>query len=188
MKKILMTLAAAFVAVSMSAQVYVGGSFGLWAESTQKNAGDKSETSFSILPEIGYNLNSEWAIGAVIGYTSNKFAGVTAYAEGYGAITSESAFTFNPYVRHTFADLGKVNLFVDGGVDFTTLSKSDATELAVGFKPGLSVALTDNLSFVSHLGFIGWQQLNPDGDDNNYSTFGLGMKSTNLTFGLYYNF
>ena len=183
-----MTLAAAFVAVSMSAQVYVGGSFSLLAESTQKLAGDKSETSFSILPEIGYNLNDEWAVGAVIGYTSNKFAGVTAYVNGYGTNVSESAFTFNPYVRYTFANLGKVNLFVDGGVDFTTFSKSDATALGAGFKPGLSVALTDNLSFVSHIGFIGWEQLNPDGDDNNYSNFGVSLSGANLTFGLYYNF
>ena len=188
MKKILMTLATAFVAVSMSAQVYVGGSFAFDAQSTQKVAGDKNETTIAIYPEIGYNLNDEWAVGAVIGYASNKFAGLTANVDGYGANVAESAFTFNPYARYTFLNAGKVNLFVDGGIDFTSFSKTDCTVLGIGFKPGLSVSLTDNLSFVSHVGFIGWEQINPDGDDNNYSAFGVNLSGANLTFGLYYNF
>jgi hypothetical protein len=186
MKKILMTLAAAFVAVSMSAQVYLGGSVGVNAWSTQKLAGDKSETTFSILPEIGYNINDEWAVGAVIGYSSDKFNGLTDRL--VGVTLSESAFTFDPYVRYTFAKAGSVNFFVDGGVDFTTAKKADWTGLAVGLKPGLSVNLSDNLSFVSHLGFIGWQQLNPDGDDNNINKTGVDLSSSNLTFGLYFNF
>ena len=180
MKKILMTVVAAFAAVSMNAQVYLGGSVAFEAWSSQKNAGDQSEAVFKIMPEIGYNLNDEWAIGTVIGYQSNKFSGVNGI--------SESAFTINPYARYTFAKLGKVNFFVDGGLDFTSASKADWTEIAVGFKPGLAVNLTDNLSFVSHIGFIGWDQLNPDGDDNNISKFGLNLDGTNLTFGLYYNF
>ena len=158
----------------------MGGSVAFEAWSSQKLAGDKSETVFAILPEVGYNLSDEWAIGTVIGYQSDKFNGVNG--------VSESAFTFNPYARYTFAKLCKVNFFVDGGVDFTTASKADWNEIAVGFKPGLSVNLTDNVSFVSHLGFIGWDQFNPDGDDYNISKFGLNLSGANLTFGLYYNF
>ena len=180
MKKIFMTLVAAFAAMSMNAQVYIGGSFAFEAWSSQKLAGDKSETVFKLLPEIGYNLNDEWAIGTVIGYESDKFKGVAG--------GSESAFTIAPYARYTFSKLGKVNLFVDGGLGFTSASKADWTELQVGFKPGLAVNLTDNLSFVSHIGFIGYDLLNPDGDDNNISMFGLSLDATDVTFGLYYSF
>jgi hypothetical protein len=180
MKKLFSLIAVAFVAMSVNAQVYVGGSLGIDAWSSQKNAGDRSETTFSILPEVGYNLNDEWAVGTVIGYVSDKWVGVNGI--------SESAFTFNPYARYTFAKLGKVNLFVDGGVDFTSASKADWSEIAVGFKPCLAVNLTDNISFVSHIGFIGWDQFNPDGDDNNISEFCLNLSGANLTFGLYYNF
>jgi hypothetical protein len=192
MKKILMTMVAAFAALSMNAQVYVGGSVAFAAESSQKLAGDRSETIFKLMPEIGYNLNDEWAIGAVIGFRSNKWDGVdqgsNAFASNMGSGVSETAFTFNPYARYTFLNAGKVNLFVDGGVDFTTYSKTDATKLGVGFKPGLAVSLTDNLSFVSHVGFIGWNSFNPDGDDNNTNAFGLDLHGENLSFGLYYNF
>lgn len=180
MKKIFSVIAAAFVAVSMSAQVYVGGSIGINAWSSQENAGDRSETTFKLLPEIGYNINDEWAVGAVIGYESDKWAGI----EGY----SETAFTFNPYARYTFLKAGKVSLFVDGGVDFTTASDADFTALGIGLKPGLAVALSDNISFVSHVGFIGYQNFNPDGDKNNISKFGLDLDGNNLTFGLYFNF
>ena len=180
MKKILMTLVAVFAAVNMNAQVYVGGSVAFEAWSSQKLAGDKSESVFKLLPEIGYTLNDKWAIGTVIGYQSDKFNGV------FGK--SETAFTFNPYARYTFANVGKVNFFVDGGIDFTTATKADWNELAVGFKPGLAVSLSDNISFVSHIGFIGWDQYNPDGDDNNVSKFGLSLSGANLTFGLYYSF
>jgi hypothetical protein len=180
MKKLFSLIAVAFVAMSVNAQVYVGGSLGIDAWSSQKNAGDRSETTFTILPEVGYNLNDEWAVGTVIGYVSDKWVGVNGI--------SESAFTFNPYARYTYLKAGKVSLFVDGGVDFTTASKADWTELEVGFKPGLAVSLTDNLSFVSHIGFIGYDLLNPDGDDNNTSKFGLNLDATNITFGLYYNF
>lgn len=180
MKKLFSLIAVAFVAMSVNAQVYVGGSLGINAWSSQKNAGDRSETTFTILPEVGYNLNDEWAVGTVIGYVSDKWVGVNGI--------SESAFTFNPYARYTYLKAGKVSLFVDGGVDFTTASKADWNELAIGLKPGVAVSLSDNISFVSHLGFIGYDVLNPDGDDNNTSKFGLNLDGNNLTFGLYFNF
>lgn len=180
MKKLFSLIAVAFVAMSVNAQVYVGGSLGINAWSSQKNAGDRSETTFTILPEVGYNLNDEWAVGTVIGYVSDKWVGVNGI--------SESAFTFNPYARYTYLKAGKVSLFVDGGVDFTTASKADWNELAIGLKPGLAVSLSDNISFVSHLGFIGYDVYNPDGDDNNISKFGLNLDGNNLTFGLYFNF
>ena len=173
-------MGAAFAAMSMNAQLYVGGSFAFEAWSSQKKAGDKSETVFKLMPEIGYNLTDEWAIGTVIGYQSDKFNGVNGI--------SESAFTIAPYARYTFTKLGKVNLFVDGGVGFTSASKADWTELQIGFLPGLAVNLTDNLSFVSHIGFIGYDLVNPDGDDNNISKFGLSLDGTDISFGLYYTF
>lgn len=180
MKKIIMTIAAAFVATAMSAQVYVGGSIGLNAWSSQKNAGDRSETTFKILPEIGYNINDSWAIGTVIGYESDKWQGVQG--------VSESAFTVAPYARYTFAKTGKVSFFVDGGLGFTTAKDADWTEFAVGLKPGLAVALSDKVSFVSHIGFLGYDVLNPKGDDNNINKFGLDLDGNNITFGLYLNF
>ena len=180
MKKIFMTLAAVCFAATMNAQGYVGGSLSINAWNAQKNVGDRSETTFKIMPEIGYNINDSWAIGTVIGYESNKWTGVNGL--------SESAFTIAPYARYTFAKCGKVNFFVDGGLDYTTAKDADWNEFAVGLKPGLSVALTDKISFVSHIGFLGYDVFNPDGDDNNISKFGLDLDGSDISLGLYFNF
>lgn len=65
MKKILMTMVAAVIAVSASAQVYLGGSIGVGV-SKVKNGEEK--TTFKLLPEIGYGINGNWAVGTVIGW------------------------------------------------------------------------------------------------------------------------
>lgn len=50
---------AAFVVASVaaSAQIYVGGSLGF--ESSKENKDADALTSFSILPEVGYNLSDK---------------------------------------------------------------------------------------------------------------------------------
>lgn len=178
MKKILMTLAAVAVAATMNAQVYVGGSVGI---TSYGGDGVDEETAFKILPEIGYNLNDEWAIGTVIGYEKNA-------VKGAANTGSEQAFVFAPYARYTFLSSKYVNLFVDGGVEFKSAADRDVTYWGVGLKPGVAVNLSDNISFVAHAGFIGYNLKNPDGDDNNTYDWGLDLGSENLTFGLYFNF
>ena len=51
-----MTLVAAVMAVSASAQVYVGGGVGI---GSMDNGGDNNTTTYKFVPEIGYNFNSE---------------------------------------------------------------------------------------------------------------------------------
>lgn len=186
MKKILMTIAAAFVAVSMNAQVYVGGSIGM-ASVGGENMDD--ETVVKFLPEIGYNLNDEWAVGTVVGYAKSKIGGVTKLGSlGYTGANSESCFVFAPYARYTFLKGKNVSVFIDGGFDFTSGSDGDYTALSIGLKPGVAVSLAENISFVAHAGFIGYDSVNPDGDNNNKHAWGLDLGSNNLNFGLYFNF
>ena len=62
MKKILMTLAVAFVAIAANAQVYVGGGVGI---GSSKEGSHDAVTTYKVLPEIGYNVNKDVAIGTV---------------------------------------------------------------------------------------------------------------------------
>lgn len=167
-----MTIAAAFVAVSMDAQIYVGGSLGFNSTSYQQDGLD-SETTITILPEIGYNLTDDFAVGATFGY------------ESWG--DDDNAFTVAPYARYTFLKSGAVNLFVDGGLSYTS-RKDQYSDLSIGFKPGVAVNLTEKFSFVTHVGFLGFTEHNPKGDDNNVTDFGLNLDGNFLTFGFYYNF
>lgn len=178
MKKIFMTLAAAVLAISASAQVYLGGAAGLTSVSHDGN----STTNFVIMPEIGYNLDDNWALGISVGYgESGKDA------------TKVKTFIVNPYARYTFAKFSKVNLFVDGGFSFENVdSKSLGYKVntwGIGLKPGVAVNLNEKFSLVAHLGYLGYESAKPDFDGAKATnTFGLSVDATTVNFGFYYNF
>ena len=181
MKKILMTIAAAFVAVSMNAQIYVGGSVGM---ASVKNGNADAETLFKLIPEVGYNLNDEFAVGVAFGYQKGT---ANMIGEGFNNGKQE-IFQINPYVRYTFIKSNLVNVFVDGGVDFSS-HKDAGTGLNFGLKPGVAVNLSENLSFVTHFGFVGYKSYNPKADGLDTSNkVGVDLNGNNLTFGLYFNF
>ena len=186
MKKIMMTLAAIAFAATMNAQVYVGGSLGFHHDKHDEN----KNTKFEVMPEIGYNLDDNFAVGMVIGFTTGK---TTNEVAGIKTEDKTSSFKVNPYLRYTFLKLDKVNVFVDGGLyyEFEKLGDNDASKynnFGVNIKPGVAVNLNDKLSFVSHFGMLGWSTSKSKAD---------GAKATNsidvnlhsaVSFGLYYNF
>lgn len=175
MKKIMMTLAAAMMAVTMNAQVFVGGELGF--TSTKAGAGFDRETGFRILPEVGYTFNDEWAAGVAFGYSK----GVSDMLENGYLNNDDKIFVVNPYARYNFINGKLVSLFVDGGVELA-FPKDGDTYFGIGLKPGVALKLGDNMSFVTHFGFVGYKK---QGDANK---FGLDIDQNNLTFGLYYNF
>ncbi len=176
MKKMLLTAVVALMTLTASAQVYVGGQVGFWRNHSQ------NETQFTIAPEVGYNLSDNWAIGIALGYNY-------AYNE-LGVGDKWNGLKVNPYARYTFAKFGPVNLFADGGFEFETgkyKGGKAGNDWGVGIKPGVAVNLTDKLSFVSHVGFLGYRDSNDygaKGDDG----LGCFLDATDVTFGLYYNF
>ncbi len=180
MKKIMMTLAAVCVAATMNAQVYVGGGIGF---TTASNDGDKN-TTIKLMPEIGYNLSEDVAVGIAFGYGQNE-------VKINGVSTKNKAFEINPYVRYSFLKLDKVNVFVDGVVAYAHNDNAGTkvNSFGVGVKPGVAVNLNDKLSFVSHFGFLGYQNSKEDVDGAKATnTFGLDLDGSALSFGLYYNF
>ena len=183
MKKIFMTLAAVCVAATMDAQVYIGGGIGL--QSAKQN--DNTNTTIKLMPEIGYNLNDSWALGIAFGYGENK----TTVKVNNNDVTSKiKNYTINPYARYTFAKFDKVNLFVDGGLEYNYSDRNDNTvkELAIGLKPGVAVTLNEKFSFVAHAGFLGWNNYKSDNGGDAVNTFGFNLDGSDLSFGFYYNF
>ena len=183
MKKILMTLAAAFVAVSMSAQVYVGGSLGL----ASFDDSNKSHTAFKIMPEIGYNLDEDMSVGITLGYTQGSTTAAWALTNPNEDLKT---FSIAPYLRYNFAKFGPVTVFADGVLEYAHVDNDGAKANAygLGICPGLAVNLTDKLSFVSHVGRLGYTQAKADAEGAKaVSTFGLDLDNA-LSFGLYYNF
>lgn len=177
----MLTLVAAMMTVAASAQVYVGGSIGIG--SVKSGAAD-AETTYKIVPEIGYNINDEWAIGIAFGYQKG------ACALGQGAYTQDvdaKMFGVNPYVRNTFLKTKYVNVFVDGGLTYANV-KDIGNDFEIGLKPGVALNFNDKLSFVAHIGFIGYETFSPKGDGKSSNTVGVDLDGNNITFGLYWNF
>ncbi len=175
MKKLFLTLVLAIATVAASAQVYVGGEVGLWRNS------DANHTNFTLQPEVGYTLSKQWAIGTKIGFQHN-----------YNSGSKVNAINVSPYARYTFAKFGPVNLFADGGFGFYSVKPKNGSSVSaweVGVKPGLAVNLNKKLSFVAHVGFLGYR----DSDDAIAGKlwengFGFNLSGNSLQFGLNYNF
>ena len=188
MKKTMMTLAAAFVAVCASAQVYVGGNVGF----TRSSQDNWSNTQFTILPEIGYNLGDNLAIGIEVGYGQNKEK--DEVTNGNLTVSTESKVSrlvVNPYVRYTFYKSDLVSLFCDGriGYEQDKVDDTKTNNFGIGVAPGVALNLSDKVSLVAHLGWLGYMNSKKDVDGAKaVNTFGINAGSSDLSLGFYYNF
>lgn len=171
MKKIFMSMAAMLVALSASAQVYVGGGIGIG--SAKIGDGD-SRMSYKFAPEIGYDFNKNWDAGLSFGWT--------------GLEGGQHTFEIAPYARYTFMHSKLVNLFIEGTVGYGHVGGNgeDTDVYEFGFKPGLSVNLSDHVSFITKVGFLGYQQTEVDGVK--LKQWGFDLDGTKVTFGVNYKF
>ena len=189
MKKIMMTLAAVCVAATMNAQVYVGGSLGF--ETTSQDG--VSNSSLTLMPEVGYALDDNLAVGIAFGYSedSEDIKKVNPISgDEYTVSEKNKKFVINPYLRYTFLKLEKVNVFVDGGLEYVHKDNAGSknNSFGIGVRPGVAVNLNDKLSFVSHFGWLGYKNSKDDYEGAKAAnTFGLNL-SSKVSFGVYYNF
>lgn len=176
MKKILLSMVALFAAVTMNAQneMYVGGTLNF---QTKANAVNKS--IITVAPEIGMSLNEQFGVGAVLSYTASQ----DVYNE----------FKINPYLRYNALEIGKVKVFVDGGIYYINHKPKDADAdnfFGLNVTPGISYDLTDHFSIVAHANPI----FNVDitspavGDSRTTVNFLQKFNVNTFNFGFYYNF
>lgn len=179
----MMTLAAAVLAVSASAQVYVGGNVGI---ASAKTEGSDAETTYRFLPEIGYNINNDRAVGVTFGWA-------------YGAMTngSQTTISYNgdrtvevaPYVRYTFVHSKLLNVFMDGTLGYGHIYGNGANTdvYSIGLKPGVALNVSKHVSVVAHIGFFGYQQISPKNADKT-NIWTANLDGNNILLGVYYNF
>ena len=171
MKKIIVVLALALMAFTAKAQFYVGGSLGLNA--IPGGAGGTTTATITLIPEAGYTLNDNMAVGGTIGWSNDW-----RYSAG-----NDSVFIVAPYFRYFFLDLGPVRLFADAQLelDFQTNAANNpatTTTFGVGVAPGIAIPVSEHISFVGHLGSFGYYN----------GSFGLNVDTNNFLAGVYYSF
>ena len=163
-----MTMAAMVIAASASAQVYIGGCAGL---ASVKQGKADAKMHYALVPEIGYEFNKNWEAGLTIGYEGVE--------DGF------NTFELAPYARYTFCNTKLVDLFLEGTVGYKHY-EHDVDGYEFGIKPGIKVNLSDNVAFVTKVGFLGYQQ---KGTDNfKVKKFGFDLDGTNIQFGVNYKF
>lgn len=194
MKKILMTMVAGLMAVTMNAQtnMYVGGSLGY---STRSYDGSTLDTKFSLIPEFGVQFNDKMGVGVEIGYSSNK-------DESSSTMTvTTSSFNFSPYFRYTAIKMGNLSFFGDGKFSYTTSktenkansgTTTDQTVNGWGIyvQPGMAYSLNEKFSLVAKFGnVLGYSSSKPDVSGAKSTTrFQFLNLTNNISFGFYYNF
>ncbi len=191
MKKIMMTMAAALMAVTMNAQnMYVGGSLGY---TTSSYDGKTQNSTFKILPEFGIQFNDKMGVGVEIGYSSRT-------SEATDPKLTNSTFSFAPYFRFTPIHVGAVSVFADGKFSYSASNNQTAVKgsavdnktnsLGLYVQPGIAYSLNDKFSLVAKFGnVLGYTTSKPDAEGaKSTNTFELLNLTNNIQFGFYYNF
>ena len=180
MKKTLLLLVVALIATTAKAQFYVGGTLGISSVKTEVSESDNTTTSFSIVPEVGYNFNKTWGVGANIGigYTD----------PGENDVTE---FSFVPYVRANFAHVKIVDFFADAQVGFYHSSISgEGDDLSmngwgVGLCPGIKVNLNNHLQLIAKTALFQYTSQEKDEFEISQTGFAIGGS---FNIGVLYNF
>lgn len=177
MKKIILSAIIVASAMTANAQAWIGGELGF--NSTTYKGGSNKETlsNVTISPEIGYNLDENWAVAAKLEYSHFEDGG-TANAVG-----------INPYVRYTFAKTGNLSFFIDGGLSWTSThykgEDKNANTYGIGFNPGLAYAISKKVSLVAHIGDFSYNHYKFH--DTKIDGFNLGLDNS-ISFGAYVAF
>lgn len=175
---------------------YVGGSIGFTQNSYD---GDTQNTNFGISPEFGYNINDKFSAGIVLGYS--RYTNKAATKDDIDL--HNSTFTVNPYLRYTFMNDGRVNLFCDAGFFYKLINNESkgmndsgkpkavdnkTNAFGVALSPGIAYRISNRFSLVAHLGSLGYETSKPDYKDaKSTSKFGLNL-ANGTSFGVYFNF
>ncbi len=157
MKKLFFTLAIMFglttvVNAQSAGNIWVGGSVGL--KTTKEKGGDRF-TNYNITPEIGYAVSDNWGVGIKLGYKHDE------YGSGLNGKLKSDGFGINPFARYSFLKGNIGGLFVDGGVgyNYSKVKSMDIKthELEIGFRPGVSINVSDKVALTGKFGFFGYQ-------------------------------
>lgn len=186
MKKLILAAFVAVASLTASAQIWVGGEVGFntWKESNPTDKGHQ----FVVAPEVGYKLTDKLDVAVLIGFAHAKNADELFNYE-IPDFDYANGFKLNPYLRYTFAKAGNFSFFADGGFTYALLhicgdSKS-FNYWDISVKPGIAYSLSDKVSLVAHVGYIGYQFTKKD--DWKHNQFGVGLDGNDISLGCYVN-
>lgn len=205
MKKIILSLLAVATFGTANAQetsneagfakgdLFVSGAFSFSSSKT----GDFKVNSFEVAPRVGYFVTENIAIGASIGYQSNKL-------DFDGEDVANTGLGLGAFGRYYFTPASKFSLFAELGVNYTSFDneyfiiegeliapetsvKSKQIGFGLGF--GMNYFVSSNFSIEAGVGVLGYTSNDNGGDGaEKTNTFSLGGDWRAVTFGVNYKF
>lgn len=154
MKKLLVVLALVSAWVGVQAQVYLGGTIGLDVVNVHGYEDDfgegssSTQTSFGFAPEVGYNFNDSWAIGAQIGFGISSTDGI-----------SLNTYKIMPYVRNTFARAGIVDFFGELGLGYAhqTSTGIGVSGFVSAVRPGMAINFSKKFAVIARTDLLRYE-------------------------------
>ena len=174
--------------ISASAQVYLGGGINFGSHDPGEG---ETTTSIGLRPEIGYKLDDKLSIGIGLGYNHSKEGDL-----------KKNDWSIAPYARYTFAKWNNVAFFgeaefaykhseneVESASGNATITTNKRNTWSLGVRPGVSIDVTKNLTFLTKIGWLGYSSSKLDVDGAKASSdFDFNFGGENIQFSLLYNF
>jgi hypothetical protein len=199
-----------FFYVSLNAQVFVGGNFGLSTSGGSTYNGttttDKTSGFSSVLsPKAGIFLSEKLAVGAALDFTYNR----SKTSGDPATISRASTIGLTPFLRYYAVTWNKFSVFGQGniGLSFsgstvkvgdTSTEGPKTTSFHINAFPGLAYNVSDKLSLETTLNILSFGYYNSTEKDGDFkditSTFNIGAGLNNLvtvgaiTIGAIYKF
>ena len=208
MKKVLLIIGLAVAAMTVNAQLFVGGGINFSTNVNKDADGDKTnqKTSFGFTPEIGYSLNDKLDAGLdlTIGLTKT-----TVWATSNTSTdTKTTNWEIAPFAQYScvefgnFKLIGKASLYIGGDKGAAPMLGDDkykTTSYGLRVAPSLHYSVSDNITIFGNLNFLqlglGGTTAKYDGDktgSNFKANFGVNTfnvaNTGNIQIGAVYKF
>ena len=194
--RIILIVLFSFFYVSLSAQFFVGGNFGLNTSGGSTDNGtiktDKPSTiSFNFSPRVGEFLYEKLAAGVALNFSLSR----TKTPGATETIDKSSTIGLSPFLRYYAIKLDKFSVFGQGNIGFSysrsttkvggTLTNGPiTTNLYLNVVPGLAYDLSDKFSLetsINVLNFGYYQTTSKNGSaKDKTSSFGMGAGLDNI--------
>lgn len=140
----LLSVLFAFSSTAQEQPMWVGGTLNVSSETVNDNTTSRT----TIMPEFGYHLNDNWAVGGRMGFSFAR----QDMADG---TEKNNTFSIVPFARYTFAQVKKFRIFGQGELplrfhsgEFADGSSMDNTNaIGLNVRPGLTYAFNDKWGF-----------------------------------------
>ncbi len=197
MKKVLLSAIAVFSLTFANAQeeekgtgkgfskgdLFLSGAFGFDSEKT----GDVKSSGFVIEPKVGYFVSENIAVGAKLGFGSDKAE------NALGDTQDDATMTAGVFGRYYFTPASDFSLFGQLGFDYSSIDNKLADvqekETSFGLGLGMNYFVSDNWSIEASWAGLGFSSNDNGGNGaEKTNSFGLGADLRAITFGVNYKF